>query len=222
MTYNKQYLMEKLSNPADYVEEVSRRGITEFPPCIISCAITGQNQGKESNPNLPEEIDEQVEQAYEAYKAGASLIHLHTRDKNNLALPGKDPQDYIELNERIREKCPDVIINNTLQGGSWKINSEPKGREMTSVVASPEVASIDITNYSAPMLRKKRPAPLSGRDEDIIQEMEYHLSSEEFYDTLEQMKKYGVKPEFEAFDLGDLQYLRKLINEKKMEVDHPY
>ena len=62
-------------NSYEWMQRV-RKGL---PPLIISVAITGGVQGKEMNPNLPETRDEQVEQAYEAYKVGASVVHIHAR-----------------------------------------------------------------------------------------------------------------------------------------------
>ena len=49
---------------------------------IITCAITGGGHGKESNPNLPEQPEEQIEQAIACWNAGAAMIHVHARDKD--------------------------------------------------------------------------------------------------------------------------------------------
>ena len=88
-------------------------GIGNLPPLIISVGITGANHGKEANPNLPEMPEEQAEQAYEAYKAGASSVHVHRRRRDNPAENSYATDDYVEVNALIREKCPDLIINNT-------------------------------------------------------------------------------------------------------------
>ncbi|MEM3004015.1 MAG: 3-keto-5-aminohexanoate cleavage protein, partial [Candidatus Bathyarchaeia archaeon] len=50
-----------------------------MPPLIITCAITGGWQGKEANPNLPETPEEQAKSTFEAYEAGASIVHVHAR-----------------------------------------------------------------------------------------------------------------------------------------------
>ena len=46
---------------------------------IITCAITGAEVTKAMNPAVPYTIQEIQEAAYEAYLAGASIIHLHAR-----------------------------------------------------------------------------------------------------------------------------------------------
>ena len=114
MAINKNTCIESLQSSVDLWETFHKYGLTKMPPAIISVAITGGNQGKESNPNLPETLDEQVEQTYEAYKAGASLVHIHCRCPENPSKVTDDPEVYRELNNRIREKCPDLIINNTV------------------------------------------------------------------------------------------------------------
>ena len=81
--YDKRYLMESLADPREYTEQFMKYGLTKMPPLIVGCAITGGNQGKESNPNLPETIEEQVQQTKEAYEAGAVMVHVHARQQDN-------------------------------------------------------------------------------------------------------------------------------------------
>lgn len=220
--YNRKYLMENLSDPRAFTEQFMKYGLTKMPPAIIGCAITGGNQGKESNPNLPELIDEQVQQAYDAYNAGASMVHVHCRCQDN---PGKmtdDTELYREVNRRIREKCPDIIINNTGAGG-WTTNGgAPYPPLNCSIPARPEIASVDITNYAVSFLRKARKAPLYGRDQDEMEEIVYTFTEKDITDTFELLRKYDVKPEFEAFDIGDLQYIDNMVRAGHIrEEDYP-
>lgn len=220
--YNKDYLMENLADPRRYCEQFMKYGLTKMPPVIIGCAITGGNQGKESNPNLPESIDEQVQQAYDAYNAGAAMVHIHCRRPDSLGRMSSDTELYREVNRRIREKCPDLIINNTGAGG-WTTNGKLAGPDLNcSLPARPEVGSVDITNYAFSILRKARPAPLTGRDQDEKEEMVYHFTEADMAQTLALLKQYGVKPEFEAFDIGDFLYLDDLVRSGKFtEEDFP-
>src|SRR4030067_95609 len=113
----KDYLLHEYRDTSEYLAKLFRGGLSEFPPLIISCAITGANQGKEANINLPESAEEQAEQTYHAYKAGASIVHVHRRSSKNHAIMTQDPDEYKEVNALIREKCPDIIINNTAACG---------------------------------------------------------------------------------------------------------
>ena len=203
------FLMNYWTDNNHYLEKVGKYGLTKMPPLIITCAITGGNQGKEANRGLPETLEEQVQQTFDAYNAGASMVHIHRRDPHNPAVMCKRAEDYMEVNAAIREKCPDIIINNTAGGGRIRIPSgELTPAYLTSIPASPEVASIDITNYAWRDVLKKREAPLFGRDEDLVREGAYGLLPTEAEECLSLMKKYGCKPEFECFDIGDLNYLR--------------
>jgi 3-keto-5-aminohexanoate cleavage enzyme len=56
-----------------------------FGPMIITCALNGGVQGKESNPALPETPEELAQAAYDAWNAGAAAVHVHARDPENLA-----------------------------------------------------------------------------------------------------------------------------------------
>ena len=132
-----------------YASKVARSGLSKMPPLIITCAITGGLHGAELNPNLPETKDAQVQSAYDAYNAGASIVHIHARDPKNLAAMSNDVNDFKEINARIREKCPDLIINNTCLGGRL-IAETDKGMVITpnllsSLDALPELSSIDLT-----------------------------------------------------------------------------
>ena len=100
-----------------YATRVARSGLTKMPPVILSCAITGGLHGAEVNPNLPESKEAQIQSACDAYNAGASIIHIHARDPKNLMAMTTNVEDYKELNARIRERCPDLIVNNTCLGG---------------------------------------------------------------------------------------------------------
>ena len=48
---------------------------------VITCACTGAETTKEQNPALPTTPEEIADAAYEAWLAGASILHLHVRDQ---------------------------------------------------------------------------------------------------------------------------------------------
>ena len=92
----------------------------------------------------------------------------------------QDPELYRELNIKVREKCPDIIINDTAACGRIKMgDSEFSPQLLASVYAEPEIASLDITNYCSLAVMKKREPPLFGRDETIVREMTYTITQTE-------------------------------------------
>ena len=63
----------------DFMERI-RSGM---PPLIICVACNGGIQGKEANEFIPETADEVAASVQAAYEAGASMVHIHARDRNS-------------------------------------------------------------------------------------------------------------------------------------------
>jgi 3-keto-5-aminohexanoate cleavage enzyme len=104
--------MWDFGDPYQWMERTSK-----FPPVIITCALNGGIQGKESHPALPEQAEEIALQAREAYEAGASIVHIHGRDPGDFTNCTDDPEVYREILGLVREQCPDVVLNITTGGG---------------------------------------------------------------------------------------------------------
>ena len=211
----KEYLVGDVRDSVRYIEKMSRGGLSKLPPLIITCAITGGLHGKEANPNLPEAPEEQVREAYDAYNAGASMVHIHRRNPENPMQMSWKWEEFAEINTMVRAKCPDLIINNTCLGGRM-LNEETctiGDRMLASIPAKPEVASLDIHCFCEDMPMKARKAPLFGRDEDAILKFHYSISPDTAKYVAQLMDEQGIKPEFEMFDIADVKYLNRLAKD---------
>ena len=69
---------------------------------VITAALTGARQGKEANPNIPISPDEIIEEAAGCLSAGATIIHIHARDKDGR--PTADPEVFKEIVDGIKKK----------------------------------------------------------------------------------------------------------------------
>ena len=211
----KEYLVGDVRDSVRYIEKMSRGGLSKLPPLIITCAITGGLHGKEAYPNLPEDPEEQVREAYDAYNAGASMVHIHRRNPENPMQMSWKWEEFAEINTMVRAKCPDLIINNTCLGG--RMLNEETGtigdRMLASIPAKPEVASLDIHCFCEDMPMKARKAPLFGRDEDAILKFHYSISPDTAKYVAQLMDEQGIKPEFEMFDIADVKYLNRLAKD---------
>ena len=212
--------MEQVSgvwDPTSQEEWLKLAARENLPPLIISVAITGGVQGKEINPNHPESAEEQAQQTYDCYKAGATIVHMHVRRPDNLSLTTSSPADYRRVNALIREKCPEIIINNTTGGG---IGAESEEARLASTEANPEVCSLDMGPLAFRGKLKKRLPPLTGRPEDI----EMDTASATTYGDTEKyariMLEKGIKPELEVWHTGQYWLVRNLI--EKGLVKPPY
>ena len=81
---------------------------------IITAAITGSRITREQTPYIPITPDEITQSALEAWRAGASIVHIHVRDTQT-GLGTLDPALYHEVVGRIRQES-DVILNLTTSG----------------------------------------------------------------------------------------------------------
>ena len=108
-----------------------------MPKIFITAAMTGGNQKKAANPNLPEQPEEIAKDAYDCYNEGAAIIHIHARDpEGNLS---SDPKIYRTIHEKIRAKC-DIILQDTTGGGP----NLTLDQRLASLEADPEMASLNM------------------------------------------------------------------------------
>ena len=113
----------------------------------------------------------------------------------------------------VREKCPDIIVNNTCIGGRFVDidNAKLMPNMLASLPAKPEVSSIDVACASQYMKLGARKPPLTGRDQDATFKFNYFMDMNEAEMVVKTMDKYEVKPELELFDLGNVKYINELI-----------
>jgi 3-keto-5-aminohexanoate cleavage enzyme len=168
---------------------------------IITVAITGGGQGKESNPNLPEQPEEQIEQTIECWNAGASMVHIHVRDKDGKGV--QDPEIYRRVKEGIRAKGCDIITNFTTGGTAGMTPAE----RLRSIDAGPELASLNMgTLQWGPMADDS-----------------YYLANNPPHEVewfCREMREKGVKPEMEVYSSVMIQDVNLLI--QKGVLEKPY
>ncbi|MDY6971245.1 MAG: 3-keto-5-aminohexanoate cleavage protein [Thermodesulfobacteriota bacterium] len=163
---------------------------------IITVAPTGGFHGKEANPALPEQPDEIAQSAYECWNAGASIIHVHARGKDGR--PSSDWEVFKDINCRIREKCPDVIIQNTTGGGPGMTFEQ----RMNSLNAEPEMCSLNM-------------GTMVGEWQG--QEVLFSNTPRELERVSKICLEKNIKPEMEVYNLGMLNSVRGLIEKGLLE-----
>ena len=179
---------------------------TGMPPAMICVACNGGIQGKEANPALPETADEIADSVYEAYVAGASMVHVHARDRGNQTKGATTPEEWYEVNSKIRDRCPDIIINNTT-GGDPVMSMQER---LSALQAKPEVASLNLTPEMARFTIKERPATLLNPHPEMVHDYCLAFTYELIDQFAGEMKKYDVKPEMETYHSGGASVIRYL------------
>ena len=145
---------------------------------IITAAICGAEVTKEHNPNVPYTVEEIAREAETAYKAGASIIHLHVREDDGTPTQSRDR--FEACIKAIKERCPDAIVQPSTGGAVGMSNEE----RLQPVGLKPEMATLDCGTCNF------------GGD-DVFVNTENMIK--EFG---EKMIENGVKPELEVFDKG--------------------
>lgn len=147
-------------------------------PCIICVAINGAVARKADNPAVPISVAELVEFAQEAFEAGATIAHCHVR--NDDESPTSDPEKFARLKEGLEKHCPGMIIQFSTGGRTGL--GEARGAMLS---LRPDMASLTTGSNNFPGRVYENPPVLID-----------WLAAE--------MRKYNVKPEIEAFDLGHI------------------
>ena len=109
---------------------------------IITVSPTGAFHGKEANPNLPITPVEIAESVYKSWNEGASIVHVHAREKGTNA-PTSDPEILREIDQRIRERGCDIIIQHSTAKDYIPRLGEDK--RIKAIEMNPEMASLSVT-----------------------------------------------------------------------------
>lgn len=147
-------------------------------PCIICVALNGAVARKSDNPAVPITVEEEVESAQEAFEAGATIAHCHVR--NDDETPSSDPEKFARLKEGLEKHCPGMIIQFSTGGRTG--TGEARGAMLS---LRPDMASLTTGSNNFPGRVYENPPVLID-----------WLAAE--------MRKYDIKPELEAFDLGHI------------------
>jgi len=161
---------------------------------IITVATTGTIHGKEIHPNLPEQPDEIAQAAYECWNEGASIVHIHARDKNGKGT--SDPEILKDIDRRIREKKCDIIIqHSTAADYIPRLSSDGRLR---TIEMNPEMASLSITVPRMVLFR--------GQEHVLITTLpEIEIGAKAMLDR-------GVKPELEVYNPSFMEDAYTLID----------
>ncbi len=165
--------------------------MTGQPPVVVAVAITGSVPRKRDNPAVPVTVSEQIAATQEAFEAGATLAHIHVR--NDDETPSSDPEKFAAVQEGLRRHCPGMIVQFST-GGRGR---DPASRGL-SLQHRPDMASLSTGSVNFPTIVYENHATLVA-------------------DLAAQMKRYGVRPEIEIFDLSHLHGARRLVEAGLMD-----
>ena len=179
---------------------------------IITCAVTGAGESWARHPDLPVTPEQIAEAVISAAKAGAAVAHIHVRDPKT-GKGARDVELFRQVVERVRDSDTDVIINLTAgMGGAWFPGEEnpslpgpgtdmigPEERLAHVEALRPEICSLDC-------------GTMNFGDNEI------YISTPDFlWKMAGLIQEWGVKPELEVFDLGQIWFANQLIEAGRIE-----
>lgn len=154
---------------------------------IITVAPTGPIASKADNPHLPTQPHEIAEAVHEAYRAGASVAHIHLRDENDK--PTADLDIARRTMDLIKQRCPIHIQMSTGVGLSVPFEQRERLVEL-----KPRMATLN-------------PCSMSFGDGEFLNPPKgvRRLAA--------RMRELNVKPELEIYDTGHLEACLQLRDE---------
>jgi len=158
---------------------------------IITAAITGAELDKAKCPALPITPEEQADEAKRCVEAGASVIHLHVRDEKGN--PSQELKCFKSTVDAIRSKCQgnQPIIQFSTGGAVGELMD----KRLAPLTLKPEMASFNLGSINF--------------GEELF--VNSFADMRQLASALRQQK---IVPEFEIYDAGHVDNLKKLIQEK--------
>jgi uncharacterized protein (DUF849 family) len=181
---------------------------------IISCAITGSVHTPSMSEYLAANPEQIAQQAIDAARAGAAILHLHARNPAD-GSPTPDPAVFQQFVPKIAAET-DAIINITT-GGSSRMTLDD--RLAYPLIAKPELCSLNMGSMNFAFHKAgggisdwKHPweqGHIKG-SEDVI----FRNTFADIRSIVERLgQAHGTRFEFECYDVGHICTLAYFVNE---------
>ena len=166
---------------------------------IINLAPTGMIPTKEMTPHVPLTPEEIIADVQKCGEIGLSMVHLHARDSDGLPTYKKDI--FAKIISGIRTNNENMVIIVSTSGRTYQeFDQRAEVLDLEGDV-QPDMASLTLGSVNF-----NKTASINPPD-TIIK-------------LAEKMRKKGIKPELEIFDLGMMNYAHYLI--RKELIEPPY
>jgi 3-keto-5-aminohexanoate cleavage enzyme len=161
---------------------------------IVQAAVTGSLVDRSTNPNVPMTTEEIVQASLDAWRAGASIIHLHAREEDGT--PTQDVERFRPVVDRLRAANCEAILNLSTGSAGGRVAGVPKRWECIGL--EPELASFDCGSLNFGEWLFENPLPF-------------------LRDMARAFRERGVKPEIECFEVGHVYTALRLRDEGLLE-----
>jgi uncharacterized protein (DUF849 family) len=179
---------------------------------IITCAVTGAIHTPSMSDYLPISAKEIEDAAVGAVEAGASIVHLHARNRAD-GRPSQSVDLFKEFVGNVKQRCAGVI--NLTTGGSPAMTVEE--RLQPALQLKPEVASLNMgsMNFALfPMLGKYKEFkhPWEGAYLESTRDLVFRNTFKDIEYILSSCADNGTRFEFECYDTSHLYNLAHFVD----------
>src|SRR5205823_10954876 len=168
-------------------------------PVIICCSISGAVANRDHCPAIPYTPEDYAAEARRIVDEGGVHIHIHARTREGQA--SYEIEDFQAIKDAIVEEVGDAAIINFSTG---TIGVPVAKRVAYLEACRPEVAALNMGSMNY--------AKYSSKRRDFVFKFVFANPFEEIIELLEAMRRLGIKPEHECFDLGHVGSLTPLVD----------
>ncbi len=180
---------------------------------IVTCAVTGAVHVPSQSPYLPIAPDQIAASAIGAAEAGAAILHLHARRVED-GKPTPDPDVFMQFLPEIKAST-NAVVNITTGGGQGMSLQERLAAPMR---AKPEMCSLNMGSMNFgryPIADRINTFRFEWERADLESSRDYIFRNT--YADIESILRelgetYGVRFEFECYDVGHLYNLAHFLD----------
>ncbi|HUO73731.1 MAG TPA: 3-keto-5-aminohexanoate cleavage protein [Solirubrobacteraceae bacterium] len=168
-------------------------------PAVITCSISGSIANRAQCPAIPYTPEEYAAEARRIVDEGGVHIHIHARKPDGT--PSYEIEDFQAIKDAIRGEVGEAAIINFSTG---TIGVPVEKRIAYLEACRPEIAALNMGSMNY--------AKYSHKRKDFVFKFVFANPFEEIIELLEAMRRLGIKPEHECFDLGHVGSLAPLVD----------
>jgi uncharacterized protein (DUF849 family) len=168
-------------------------------PAIITCSISGAIANRDQCPAIPYTPLQYAAEARRIVDEGGVHIHIHARTPDGA--PSYEVEDFAAIREAIVAEIGNAAIINFSTG---TVGVLVEKRVAYLEACRPEVAALNMGSLNY--------AKYSATRKDFVFKFVFTNPFDEIIELLEAMRRLGIKPEHECFDVGHVGSLEPLVD----------
>ena len=165
---------------------------------VICCAISGAIANRDQCPAIPYTPEEYAAEARRIVDEGGVHIHIHARKPDGS--PSYEIEDFQAIKDAITAEIGDRAIIN-FSTGTIGVSIEKRVAYLDA--CRPEVAALNMGSLNYAKYSRSR--------KDFVFQFVFANPFDEIIELLRAMRRLGIKPEHECFDIGHVASLEPLV-----------